>query len=86
MTLSLTPAERVLRSRLAAHALPARYSGLEITRAARAASPGPNDCWLCQVDTDQHTPGQKLDKERESQVVVFSQLLTGENTYLSSRT
>lgn len=49
---SLTPTERSLRSRLGAHALHAKYSGLEITRVARAASPGSDDYWLHRVDTD----------------------------------
>lgn len=73
MTLSLTPAERVLRSRLAAHALHAKYSGREVTRAARAASPGSDDYWLAQVDTDL-PEGERLRRARHLKKAYFTRL------------
>ena len=50
---SFTPEERSLRSRLGAHALHSRYSGSEITRAARRAGPGADAYWLHKVDPDE---------------------------------
>jgi hypothetical protein len=53
MPLSLSPEERTLRARTGAHALHSKYSGQEITAAARAAGPGSDDYWLEKVDPDQ---------------------------------
>lgn len=51
--LSLSPEERTLRARMAAHTLHSKYDGREITASARAAGPGSDDYWLEQVDPDQ---------------------------------
>ncbi len=70
---SLTPTERSLRSRLGAHALHAKYSGLEITRVARAASPGSDEYWLRQVDT--HLPEEeRLRRARHLKKAHFTRL------------
>jgi hypothetical protein len=52
MPISLSPTERTLRAQMAAHALHSKYSGGEITAAARAASPGSDGYWLRRVDPD----------------------------------
>ena len=53
MPISLSPNERALRARMAAHALHSKYSGAEITASARKAGPGADDYWLRKVDPDE---------------------------------
>ena len=48
----LSPSERSLRARMAAHALHSKYSGAEITSEARKAGPGADAYWLREVDPD----------------------------------
>ncbi len=52
MPTSLSPTERTLRARLAAHEMHARNNGMQITAAARAAGPGQIQYWLAQIDAD----------------------------------
>ncbi len=49
---SLTPTERSLRARLAAHEMHSRNDGFAITAAARAAGPGEIAYWLAKLDSD----------------------------------
>ncbi len=52
MPTSLSPSERTLRAKMAAHEMHARNNGLAITAAARAAGPGQIKHWLAKVDAD----------------------------------
>ena len=52
MPTSLSPAERTLRAKMAAHTMHARNNGNAVTAKARAAGPGNIKYWLVKVDAD----------------------------------
>lgn len=52
MSVLLSPEERTLRARLAAHTMHARNDGGAVTAKARAAGPGHIKYWVAKVDAD----------------------------------
>jgi hypothetical protein len=52
MPTSLSPSERTLRAKLAAHTMHAHHNGHAVTAAARAAGPGNIEYWVAKVDVD----------------------------------
>jgi hypothetical protein len=54
--ISLSPAERSLRARIAAHTLHSRVDSSEHMKAAQAASPGQLAYWECKVDPNGELP------------------------------
>jgi hypothetical protein len=75
---SLTPAERVMRARMAAYTLHARYDPRETTKAARRAF---NQRFLDQVDPDRRLPErERLRRAEAARRAHFARL-----AYLSAR-
>lgn len=62
----LTPAQRTLRARLAAHEKWATTDPIEGTAAARAAGPGSIDYWLNKVDPDHMLDDAERTRRAES--------------------
>ena len=61
----LTPNDRVLRSRLGAHALHAKYDSRELTQKARANSPGQLRYYYDKVDPDSVLDPAERDRRAE---------------------
>ena len=75
MPISLSPSERTLRGRLGAHALHAKYSGAEITAAARKAGPGADAYWLRKVDPEKALePDERQRRARHAKKAHFTRL------------
>jgi hypothetical protein len=75
---SLTPSERVMRARMAAYMLHARYAPRETTKAARRAF---NQRFIDQVDPDRRLPGQERTRRADAaRRAYFTRL-----AYLSAR-
>lgn len=75
---SLTPSERVMRARMAAYMLHARYDPRETTKAARRAF---NQRFVDQVDPDRRLPEQERNRRAEAaRRAYFTRL-----AYLSAR-
>lgn len=64
---NLTPEQRSLRSRIAAHALHSRHDSRDLTANARAASPGSLPYWEQQVDPDCALDGRERARRAEHQ-------------------
>jgi hypothetical protein len=75
---SLTPSERVMRARMAAYMLHARYDPRETTKAARVAF---NQRFLDQVDPDRRLP----DHERHRRADAARRAYFTRLAYLSAR-
>ena len=71
----LSPQERSLRARLAAHELHSQYDSREITRAARAAGPGSLSYWERKVDPDgELTPEERTRRAGHKKTAYFQRL------------
>lgn len=60
----LTPEQRILRARIAAHTKHSRYDPVESTAAARSAAPSSDAYWERQVDPDSSLP--ELERKRRA--------------------
>jgi hypothetical protein len=65
MPTNLTPEERTLRGRLAAHAAHAKHGGTAMTTAARKAGPGHLEYYFDDVDPDRSLPEPERVKRAE---------------------
>jgi hypothetical protein len=65
MPTNLTPEERTLRGRLAAHAAHAKHGGTNMTEAARKAGPGNVEYYFDDVDPDRQLPDAERNRRAE---------------------
>lgn len=77
----LSPSQRSLRARLAAHTLHAGTDSREVTKAARRASPGSDNYWMRIVDPD----SELAEAERRRRATHAKQAYFTKLAYQSSR-